>query len=249
MLPCDTRVRPSVGVFPGAQLLELRRRALGALVDARAKRLALAVEQEVGPDARAQRTRSRAPRGSAPHRRRPTRSRRRCPARRGTAATPQPGVDDELLHGLRVGRRPATAYIGGVLQVRARDRPHRGGDLPRRPGRSQRRQPRDRHRGAPRRPSRPGSSVRTTTPTSCATSTASASAEHPEDPEPPAVDAGPASAARRSPGRRPARRTSAGCVVEKKLIPMKLNHSVARPTSARIAALRPFQPAVARACR
>ena len=36
---------------------------------------------------------------------------------------------------------------------------------------------------------------------------------------------------------------------KKKLIPMKLNHRVAMPTSAMIAALRPFQPAVARACR
>ena len=36
---------------------------------------------------------------------------------------------------------------------------------------------------------------------------------------------------------------------KKKLIPTKLNHSVARPISATIAAERPFQPEVARACR
>ena len=36
---------------------------------------------------------------------------------------------------------------------------------------------------------------------------------------------------------------------KKKLIPMKLNHRVARPTRATIAAERPFQPDVARACR
>src|SRR4051794_40002503 len=36
---------------------------------------------------------------------------------------------------------------------------------------------------------------------------------------------------------------------KKKLIPMKLNHRVAIPTSATIAAERPFHPDVARACR